>query len=655
MFDTLWYGGDYNPEQWAPDVWDDDVRLMQRAGVTVATVGVFSWAKLEPADGEFDFAWLDDVIDRLHAGGVAVDLATATAAPPPWLVREHPDVLPVMADGTVLGVGSRQHYSPSSATYRRYAARLAERIVHRYADHPAVIAWHVNNEYGCHVPRCYSDESAVAFRAWLAERYGDIETLNDAWGTAFWSQHYASFEEVMPPRAAPASINPTQQLDFDRFSSDALLALHVMESEIIRARSDKPITTNFMGFFKAADYWAWAQHVDFVTDDAYPDPADPRAIPYAAAVRDIMRSLAGDKPWILMEQATSAVNWRPRNAPKPVGGFRRLSLQSIARGADGIMQFQWRQSVRGSEKFHSAMVPHAGEDTRIFREVCALGEELARLTDVIGTRVPSRVAVMFDWDSWWALEQTDTPARVSYVHAVLAWHHALWRAGVTVDFASRSSSLDSYDLVIVPSMQVVTPEVQERVAAARERGATVLVTYQSAILDLGLGVLPGGYLGSWASMLGVRVEEFAPFAHPDQYFDAPSTVPGSAVEGALAGDIEGWSEVVHADAAEVLATFTEGLAAGGPAITRRAPSEGAGAAWYVATQPSDALADAVVARLLADSGVTPVATSASPEVEAVRRGEKLFLINHGATAAEVEWDGGAATLEPGEVRVVASA
>ncbi|MDN4476334.1 beta-galactosidase [Demequina sp. SYSU T00192] len=652
MFDSLWYGGDYNPEQWTPDVWDEDVRLMQRAGVTVATVAVFSWARLEPADGEFDFAWLDDVLDRLHAGGIGVDLATATAAPPPWLVREHPDVLPVMADGTVLGVGSRQHYSPSSATYRTYAARLATRIVDRYADHPAVIAWHVNNEYGCHVPRCWSDESAGAFRVWLAERYGDIETLNDAWGTAFWSQHYASFDEVMPPRAAPASINPTEQLDFDRFSSDALLALHRMECDIIRARSDKPITTNFMGFFKPVDYWRWAQHVDFVTDDAYPDPADPRAIPFAAAVRDLMRSLAGDKPWLLMEQATSAVNWRPRNAPKPAGMFRRLSLQSIARGADGIMQFQWRQSVRGSEKFHSAMVPHAGEDTRIYREVCALGEELAGLTSVIGSRVPASTAILFDWDSWWAVEQTDTPARVSYLQSVLAWHGALYRAGVTVDFASKDSSLDGYDLVIVPTMQVVTPEVQQRVAAARERGATVLVTYQSAILDEGLGVLPGGYLGSWQELLGVRVEEFAPYAQPDQFFDAPAGAPSSTLAGELAGEIEGWSEVVHADAAEVLATFTEGLAADGPAITRRAGSEGAGAAWYVATQPSEALADAVVARLLADSGVAPVARSASADVETVRRGDRLFLINHGATAAEVEWDGGSATVEAGDVTII---
>ncbi len=650
MFDMLWYGGDYNPEQWPTDVWDDDVRLMRRAGVTVATVAVFSWARLEPRDGEFDFAWLDDVLARLHAGGIAVDLATATAAPPPWLTKAHPDILPVTADGVTLGIGSRQTYSPSSSAFRRYASRLVEKMVERYADHPAVIAWHIGNEYGCHVPRCYSDESAEAFRAWLAERYADIEELNAAWGTAFWSQHYNGFDEVMPPRAAPAQLNPTELLDFDRFSSDALLGLHRMESAIIRAGSDKPITTNFMGFFKPVDYWRWAAHVDFVTDDSYPDPADPRSVIVAAASRDLMRSLAGGKPWMLMEQATSAVNWRPRNAPKPAGMFGRLSLQAVARGADGIMQFQWRQSVRGSEKFHSAMVPHAGEDTRIYREVCDLGAELAALTPIKGEPVPARVAILFDWDSWWAVEQSDTPAQVSYLHSIYAWYAALWRAGVPVDFASKDSSLDGYALIVVPTMQVVDDAFQQRVIAAHARGATVAVTYQSAILDPGLGVVDGGYLGPWQRMLGVRVEEFAPYAVPDQFLDAPPGAPSSEVDGELEGAIHAWSEVVHADDATVLATFTEGLAAGGPAITRRSGADGS--AWYVATQPSDDLADALVARLRDDAGVEPTARTSSPLLERVRRGDRLFRMNHGTESAHAEWDGGEADVPAGATRIV---
>lgn len=650
MFDTIWYGGDYNPEQWPEEVWDQDVRLMQRAGVTVATVAVFSWARLEPRDGEFDFAWLDDVLGRLHAGGIAVDLATATAAPPPWLAKAHPDILPVTAQGVTLGIGSRQTYSPSSSTFQRYASRLVTKMVERYADHPAVIAWHVGNEYGCHVPRCYSDESAEAFRAWLADRYADIEELNAAWGTAFWSQHYNDFDEVMPPRAAPAQLNPTELLDFDRFSSDALLGLHRMESAIIRAGSDKPITTNFMGFFKPVDYWSWADHVDFVTDDSYPDPADPRAPIVAAASRDLMRSLAAGKPWMLMEQATSAVNWRPRNAPKPAGMFGRLSLQAVARGADGIMQFQWRQSVRGSEKFHSAMVPHAGEDTRIYREVCELGAQLKDLTPIKGSTVSARVAVMFDWDSWWAIEQSDTPAQVSYLHSIYAWYAALWRAGVTVDFASKDSSLDGYALIVVPTMQVVSDDFQRRVLAAHASGATVVVTYQSAILDPGLGVVEGGYLGPWQRMLGVRVEEFVPFAFPDQFLDAPPGAPASSVQGELAGEVLGWSEVVHVDDAQVLAAFTEGLAARGPAITRRAGESGT--AWYVATHPSDEILDELVARVLDDAGVEPAVRSASTLLEAVRRGDSLFLLNHGDAPAHAEWDGGEATVGPGESRIV---
>ena len=353
----LWYGGDYNPEQWPREVWDDDVRLMQRAGVTIATVGVFSWARLEPRDGEFDFEWLDDVLDRLHAGGIRVDLATATASPPPWLALAHPEMLPVTEDGVRLSVGSRQHYSPSSAVYRRYADRLVRALAERYRRHPALEAWHVNNELACHVQRDFSDESAVAFRAWLTAKYGTVETLNEAWGTQFWSQAYGSFEEVVPPRAAPTFRNPTQLLDFDRFSSDAWLAVYEAEAAILREVSPGvPITTNFMGFFKGLDYWKHAAALDFVSDDHYPDPADPEAPMIAAATRDLIRSLAGG-PWILMEQAPNAVNWRPRNAAKPDGMHRLLSLQAVARGADGIMQFQWRQSKAGAEKFHSAMVP----------------------------------------------------------------------------------------------------------------------------------------------------------------------------------------------------------------------------------------------------------------------------------------------------------
>ena len=626
--DRLWYGGDYNPEQWPSDVWDDDVRLMQRAGVTVATVGVFSWARLEPRDGEFDFGWLDDVLDRLHAGGIRVDLATATASPPPWLALQHPEMLPVTADGVRLSIGSRQHYSPSSAVYRRYADRLVRKLAERYGQHPALEAWHVNNELACHVPQDFSDQSAAAFRTWLQTRYGTVEGLNEAWGTQFWSQRYGSFDEVMPPRAAPTFKNPTQLLDWDRFSSDAWLAVYRAEAAILRAATpDVPITTNFMGFFKSLDYWSHAAEVDFVTDDHYPDPADPSAPMIAAATRDLMRSL-GDGPWILMEQATSAVNWRARNAAKPMGMHRLLSLQSIARGADGIMQFQWRQSKAGAEKFHSAMVPHAGEDSRIYRETVALGEELAGLADVKGARQDARVAIVLDWDSWWALEQEATPSTLSYPAILLRWYAELWRRGVLVDFVRPEGDLSRYAVVVAPGTQVLSEAAQRNLAGVSRRGGRLVVGYQTGVLDERLHVILGGYLGALREVLGVRVEEFAPPAEPSI---SGGPVSGLEIAGLAAGAAQEWGEIVRVDDAEVLSTFVGGLLDGLPAITRRA--QGNGAAWYVATAPDDLAA--VVDAVLSGSGVEPAAADLPAGVEAVRRGDRLFLLNWGANPVDV--------------------
>ncbi len=614
--DRLWYGGDYNPEQWPREVWDDDVRLMRRAGVTVATVAVFSWAKLEPADGEFDFEWLDDVIDRLHAGGIRVDLATATASPPPWLALAHPEMLPVTEDGVRLSVGSRQHYSPSSAVYRRYADRLVRNLAERYRDHPALEAWHVNNELACHVQRDFSDESAAAFREWLRARYGTVEALNEAWGTQFWSQQYGSFDEVMPPRAAPTFRNPGQLLDFDRFSSDAWLQVYRAEKAILNEVSPGvPVTTNFMGFFKGLDYWRHATEVDFVTDDHYPDPADPAAPMIAAATRDLMRSL-GDGPWLLMEQAPSAVNWRARNAAKPAGMHRLLSLQAVARGADGIMQFQWRQSKAGAEKFHSAMVPHGGEDTRVYRETVALGEELAGLADLVGARQDARVGIVFDWDSWWALEQEATPSSLSYPQVVLRWYAELWRRGVLVDFVRAEGDLSRYAVVIAPATQVLSEAAQQNLAGVASSGRRLVVGYQSAVLDERLHVLLGGYLGALRQVLGVRVEEFAPPAEPSV---SGGPVPGLEIAGLATGGAAEWGEVVRVDDAEVLSTFVGGMLDGLPAVTRR------GTAWYVATAPDDLAS--VVDAVLEGTGVEPAVADLPEGVEAVRRGDRLFLLN----------------------------
>ncbi|GAA1447452.1 beta-galactosidase [Leifsonia poae] len=634
----FWYGGDYNPEQWPAEVWRDDVTLMNRAGVNLASVGIFSWARIEPRDGEFDFAWLDEVLDLLHAGGVRVDLATATASPPPWLAIAHPEMLPVTEQGVTLSSGSRQAYCPSSPVYRRYAARLVEAIVARYADHPALELWHVNNEYGCHVSHCYCDASAAAFRSWLERKYGSIEALNDAWGTAFWSQHYAGFDEILPPRAAPTFKNPTQLLDFDRFSSDELLECYRAEAAIIRRSSTVPITTNFMGFFKAADYWKWAQEVDIVSDDSYPDPADPYSSAYAAMQRDLMRSLGGGAPWLLMEQAPSAVNWRERNAAKLPGQMRAWSYQSIGRGADGILFFQWRQAVAGAEKFHSGMVPHGGTDTRVFREVEQLGAELRMLSGVeglLGAPVPAQVAIVFDWDSWWAIEQPASPAAVSYIVDVFSWYRALAAAGATIDFVRPTDDLAGYRVVVVPSLFVASDEQLTALDAYAAGGGTLVVGYLTAVLDENLHVRTGGYLGLLRETLGVWIEEFAPPAAPDLAALGSGTPPVLTVSGdAIGGVAEAtlWGEYVRITSATVDAVFEGGALDGHPAVTHH--DRGAGTAWYVATQLDDAPLGTLLDGILTASAVDRLPRAAG--VEFVRRGTHLVAINHSDAAVTLE-------------------
>ena len=628
----IWYGGDHNPEQWPEEVWDEDVRLMQQGGITLVSLGIFSWAKLEPREGEFDFGWLDRIVEKLHEGGIRIDLATATASPPPWLSHTYPEVLPVTADGVRLQVGSRQQYCPSSPVFRRLAARLAGKLAERYGRHPAIELWHVGNEYGCHVSHCYCSVSADAFRDWLRAKYMTVSELNATWGTAFWSQQYQSFDEVFPPSAAPSFRNPGQLLDFDRFSSDELLECYRNEVAVLRAATpDIPITTNFMGFFRAADYWKWAKEVDVVADDSYPDPADPDSASLAAMTRDLMRSLRSGQPWLLMEQAPSAVNWRSINAAKRPGQMRALSHQAVARGADGILFFQWRQSVVGAEKFHSGMVPHAGTNSRVWREIEQLGAELSTLSDLAGARVEASVAIVLDWDSWWSLNQDAVPARLSYLDAIHSWYRELWSRTVTVDFVPSTGDLSGYSLVIVPSLFAASADALGNLAAYAQSGGNLVVTYQTGITDERAHITAGGYLGELQGTLGVRIEEFAPFAGPAGQ-PAPSGVLLGLPSGAA--DATTWAEFIHASDAEVVATFGSGTLDGWPAITRRA--NGNAAAWYVGTQLTGSGLRDLLDRVLREAGAVGVLATPVDGVEAVRRGGRLFLVNHGDDPVSVE-------------------
>jgi beta-galactosidase len=615
----LLFGGDYNPEQWPAHIWKEDVRLMREAGVNLATVGVFSWATIEPRPGARDFGWLDQVLDLLHDGGIGVCLATPTASPPPWLGARHPETLPRDENGTTIWYGARNQFCASSRVYRDHAARITEDLARRYGDHPALRMWHVNNEYGT---VCHCDETARHFRRWLRARYGSLGALNEAWGTAFWSQRYDDWAEILPPRRAQYLNNPAQLLDFRRFTSDALLECFTAERDIVRAHSPAgvPVTTNFMPLFDGQDGWRWAAEEDVVSVDLYPDPAagyqDQAGPGYGALVQDLTRSLAGG-PWMLMEQAASAVQTRPVNTPKAAGITRLWSLQAVARGADGVGFFQWRASRQGSEKFHSAMLPHAGEHSRAFARVRDLGADLAALDSATGTRVDAEIAVLHEWSAWWAGEQPGRPSsEVRYTDVLAAWHHALWQHNLTTDFAHPEADLTGYRVVAVPQLYLLSDAALDNISAYVRDGGTLVCGFFTGIADRDDRVRAGGVDHRLRDVLGLgTVHEWWPLQN------------GERIPLSSGGTGELWSEDLEAAGAETIAAYAAGELTGRPAVTRHV--YGRGTAWYLSTLPDPRTLAALLAEASEAAGVTPVLPLLPPGVEAVRRGPLLFLLNHG--------------------------
>ncbi|MFJ9425809.1 beta-galactosidase [Streptomyces sp. NPDC101249] len=625
------FGGDYNPEQWPEETWHDDVRLMRDAGVNSVTVGVFSWSRLEPRPGVREFGWLDRLMDLLHEHGIGVVLATPTSAPPPWLGRLHPETLPRDADGRVEWWGGRQHFSHSSAVYRRHAAAITEDLAARYAHHPALTLWHINNEY-CTAD--WGDEAAARFRDWLRARHGDLAGLNSAWGTAFWSQGYGDWAEVLPPRHAHYLKNPTQVLDFKRFTSDMLLECYTAERDIVRRHTPGiPVTTNFMPLWAGQDAWRWAEEEDVVSVDLYPDPRDPHGAQHGALVQDMTRSQAGG-PWMLMEQAASAVNWRPVNRPKPPGLNRLWSLQAVARGADAVCYFQWRQSRQGAEKFHSGMVGHAGEHGRAFREISRLGAELARIAPEVTGR-PSRadIAVLHDWHAWWAsAHEGRLSTRVDHADLLTTWHRALWRAHLATDFAHPEHDLGAYRMVVVPQLYALTDRAVENLVGYVRDGGTLVSGFLTGVADQDDRIREGGMDARLRALFGVRtLHEWWPL-------ETGETATTDAFDGTL------WSEEIDKTPDAVAeAVYRGGDLDGLPAVLRT------GRAWYLSTLPApDALRD-LLASIARDAGTGPVLAGLPADVEAVRRGDLLFLLHHGRGTVTVEVPGSHRDLLTGTV------
>ena len=619
----LWFGGDYNPEQWDAATWASDDALMRQAQVNTATVGVFSWALLEPDEGSFEFDWLDATLDRLHGNGIRVVLATPTASPPPWFTLAHPDAMPVRPDGTRLWHGSRDTYCAAAPAYREAALRIATELGKRYGEHPALAMWHVHNEYGT---MCWCDHAAAAFRTWLRARYESLGALNDAWGTAFWSQRYTSWEQVVPPRETQYLPNPGQVLDFRRFWSDELLASYVEQRDALRGQTPEiPVTTNFMGpDHLVIDPWSWGREVDVVAVDHYlSSAARPAAAADIAFVSDWARGIGGGRPWLLMEQAPSTVIDAGVLTHRSPGRMIADSVQYVARGSDGAMFFQWRASRAGAEMYHPALVPHTGADSRIFTETVELGTALSRLAPVAGSELRSPIAVLVDAESHWALQTRGLPSpHVRHLDVARTLHGALWRAGITCDVVAPSGDLSPYGLVVVPAVYLLSESAAASLRSYVADGGKLVVTFCSGVADEAHRIWLDGYLGSLHDVLGVRVEEF----HPLQP-NASVTLSG---DEAWTGRL--WTERLRTEGATVLAQYGDGDLAGLPAVTRHA--FGQGTAWYLSTLLSDDSLAALLGEIATEAGVPLGPPGVSVTVRRAEGGQSwLLAFNHGTDRA----------------------
>ncbi len=626
------FGGDYNPEQWPAEVWEQDYRLFDQAGIDTVTLGVFTWALTQPAPDVYDFTTLDRIVAR--AEGRRICLATGTGAHPPWLARQFPEVTRVDFEGRRHRYGQRHNSCPSSPVFRRLSAEVARRIAHRYAGDPAVIAWHVGNEYG---GACYCERCAAGFRDWLHARYGSLEELNAAWYTTFWSHRFGDWAEIEPPsaltehwRGPDHTAFPGITLDYLRFMSDAMLTNFRDEKAAIRESSGLPVTTNFMGMYRPIDYHRWAPHLDFASWDNYPpDDTSPARM---ALTHDLMRGLKDGQPFWLMEQTPSVTACRDVNPLKRPGLMRLWSWQAVAHGADAVLFFQMRASRGACEKYHGAVIGHAGRgDTRVFREIAALGAELGRLGGaVLGARTPARVALLFDWDSWWALELSDGPSRlVRYQDVVLAYHRALWDAGVDVDAVPVTADLSGYDVVLAPALHMVKGDLSKRLEEVADRGGSVLATFLSGRVDGNDNAFLMDMPGPLGDLMGIRIDEWD--AREPSFVNPVRLGADRVVESRLV------FEIVLPQGADVIGTYQDDFYAGTPAVTRN--SFGAGHGWYVAAGLDQAGVSWVVRQVLDRHGLAgPYADV--PDLETATRvtpdGTRvLFLLNHRADPVEV--------------------
>lgn len=620
------YGGDYNPEQWPEETWQEDMRLLKKANIDVLTLNVFSWAALQPSEEEYRFDRLDKIMDLAREHGMYVCLATSTAAHPAWMARKYPDILRTEFNGMKRRFGGRHNSCPNSPAYEKYSVRLALRLAERYQHYDNIIAWHISNEFG---GECYCENCEKAFRIWLQKKYKTLDHLNYAWNTAFWGHTFYEWDEIVLPNLLSEHFEyeKTQfqaiSLDYKRFNSESILNCYRREYEAVKTVTPKiPVTTNLMGFYKTLDYKMWAKYMDFVSWDNYPSNEDSPA--QIAMSHDLMRGIKGGAPFVLMEQTPSVTNWLSYNALKRPGVMRLWSYQAVAHGADAVMFFQMRRSVGACEKLHGAVIDHVGtENTRVFREIARLGAELKELSDLtLGAVTEAQTALYFDWDNWWAVEFSAGPScELKYKDEILNYYQALYGLHIPVDLIGPEDDLDRYKLVIAPVLYMTKKGYDQKIREFTERGGMFVTTFFSGLADENDRIIQGGYPGRLRDILGIWVEESD--ALP-QGAENTFTYKGETYPARLLCDIS------HTEKAQTLAAYEQDFYAGAPAVMVN--HFGKGKAYYIATRSNEDFYKTFLRDICQEAGIRSVAEAGEnveASVRANENGEFLFLLNHG--------------------------
>lgn len=576
-FNQFIYGGDYNPNQWSKDIWQEDMQLFKKAHINSATINVFSWSKIQPSENSYNFKELDEIIQLLSDENYFIILATSTGALPAWMYKRYPEVARVDYEGRSHKFGQRHNACPNSLVYQKFAKRLVKKLAERYGNHPNISCWHVNNEYG---GECYCEKCERAFQVWVKDKYKTIDSVNQAWNMEFWGHTLYDFDEIVAPNRLSEGIGTDKtafagiSIDYKRFISDSLLNNFKMEKTAIHKFDTKtPITTNLMGTYKGLDYFKWAKELDIVSWDNYPAYNTPWSM--VAMTHDLMRGLK-NQPFMLMEQTPSQQNWQAYNSLKKPGQMRAQSYQTIAHGADTIQFFQLRRSVGACEKFHWAVIEHCGhEETRVFKECEQLGAELSQLSEVINSQNSSEVGIVFDWDNYWALEYTSGPnVDLTYVEQIHQYYRYFYEQNISVDMIPVDADFTKYKVVIAPVLYMIKAGMQKALENFVQNGGTLLTTFMSGIVDQSDNVYLGGYPGPLRKLAGIWVEETDALA-PEQtntlQFNDHTESKCSLI-----------CDIIHLETASSLANYTSNFYAETPVVTKN--NFGQGTVYYVGTQ-----------------------------------------------------------------------